>query len=62
MGDILIKDVKGKQLIVSELIELLKECPQDAKVYIDGADCWGRVEKIDYYKDDNEVLIEYLQS
>lgn len=61
MEKTLIKDVRGEQLTVSKLIELLKECPQDAKIYIDGADCWGNADRVNYYKGDNEVLIGYLQ-
>lgn len=33
-------------LTVEELINLLADCPPDAKVLIEGCDCWGTAEGV----------------
>lgn len=50
-------EVKGKILTVAELIELLKLCPQDAKVYHEGCDCYGEADRVEYDDSDNTILI-----
>ncbi len=45
-------------LTVSELIELLKQLPQDTEVWLEGCDCWGAANGVVVCKDrDNVVLI-----
>ena len=50
-------EVEGKILTVAELIELLKLCPQDAKVYHEGCDCYGQADRVEYDDSDNSILI-----
>lgn len=45
------------QLTVKELIELLKEQPQDALVWHEGCDCYGAADGVNYDEKDNTVLI-----
>ena len=45
------------QLIVKELIELLKEQPSDAIVWHEGCDCWGAADRVEYDSEDNTILI-----
>jgi len=45
------------QLTVAELIEKLKEVPQDALVWHEGCDCYGAADRVEYDQSDNSIII-----
>jgi len=49
-----------KQLTVKELIELLQKMPQDALVWHEGCDCFGKADGVVYRESRNSVLITRL--
>jgi hypothetical protein len=49
---------RGKgQLTVAELIDLLKQQPQEALVWHEGCDCYGAADRVKYDETDGSVLI-----
>jgi hypothetical protein len=50
-------EIEGNQLTVAELIELLKLCPQDAKVWHEGCDCYGKADRVEYDDSDGSIVI-----
>jgi hypothetical protein len=51
-----------RQLNVAQLIELLKAQPQDALMYVEGCDCWGKAVEVRWTQDryegnDNMVVV-----
>lgn len=44
-------------LTVKKAIELLSEFPEDAAITIEGCDCWGMADDVDFEPAWNEVMI-----
>lgn len=44
-------------LTVAELIALLQTMPQDAEVWHEGCDCWGKANGVELQPGDESVLI-----
>jgi len=39
------------QMTVAQLIQKLKEMPQDSLVWHEGCDCWGRADNVELQED-----------